>query len=390
VATARARHRLSPTVNEPERFDFVVLGGGFFGCCLALQLRELRPGCSIVLLERERQVMTRASYRNQARIHQGYHYPRSLLTAYRSRVNFARFVEDFSACVHSSFDHYYGIATIQSRINAAQFRTFCERIGAPLSRAPDAVRDLLDTALVEDVYAVEEPAFDAAILRDLLRSRLDASGVALRLGWEADRVERATGHEDGILVHATELSSQRRQRLHGAHVFACTYSNLNTLLAASGIDDIALKQELTEIALIEMPPELRGLGFTVMCGPFFSVMPFPDRGCHSLYHVRYARHASWFDGDVAASSQEILDEAPPRSNFPKMIKDASRYLPALAHARFLESSWEIRSLLPSSEIDDSRPILFRQDVGGIPNLVCVLGGKIDNVYDLQDELVKYL
>ena len=69
---------------------------------------------------------------------------------------------------------------------------------------------------------------------------------------------------------------------------------------------------------------------------------------------------------------------------------ASRYLPALADARLLDSNWEIRTLLPSSEIDDSRPILFQQDVGGIPNLVCVLGGKIDNVYDLREELINYL
>ena len=73
-----------------------------------------------------------------------------------------------------------------------------------------------------------------------------------------------------------------------------------------------------------------------------------------------------------------------------MIKDAVRYFPALADARFLESSWEVRTLLPASEADDSRPILFKRDVGGIKNLVCVLGGKIDNVYDLKGQLKEYL
>jgi len=377
-------------MSEPERFDFVILGGGFFGCCLALQLRELRPGCSVVLLEREPDLMTRASYRNQARIHQGYHYPHSLLTAYRSRVNFARFVADFPSCVYSSFEKYYGVGTIQSRISAAQFRTFCDRIGAPLSPAPEAVRDLLDPILVDDVYAVEEHAFDAVVLRGLLRRQLEEQAVPVRLGWEADRVERVDRPEDGIVVHATNRAAGHSERLQGNHVFVCTYSNINTLLAASGIDEIDLKHELTEIALIEAPPVLRDKGITVMCGPFFSVMPFPARGCHSLYHARYSRHASWRDCDAIPSSQEIFEQAARRSHFPEMLKDASRYLPALADARLLESSWEIRTLLPSSEIDDSRPILFRQDVGGIPNLVCVLGGKIDNVYDLRDELVRYL
>ena len=31
-----------------------------------------------------------------------------------------------------------------------------------------------------------------------------------------------------------------------------------------------------------------------------------------------------------------------------------------------------------------------RDVGGIRNLVCVLGGKLDNVYDLHEELANYI
>ena len=31
------------------------------------------------------------------------------------------------------------------------------------------------------------------------------------------------------------------------------------------------------MALVEAPPELDGLGVTVMDGPFFSMMPFPSR-----------------------------------------------------------------------------------------------------------------
>lgn len=377
-------------MSAAEQVDVVIVGGGFFGCFLTLRIRELRPDYSVVLLEREPDIMTRASYRNQARIHQGYHYPRSLLTAYRSRINFTRFVADYPECVQSSFDSYYAIGTIQSRVNAAQFKTFCERIGAPLSPASDTVRDLFDPGLVEDVYAVEEPVFDANILRQTLRRQLDDQAVAVRLGWQAERVERASGENGGIVVHTTGLASGREERIQAKHVFVCTYASINSLLAASDIEKIDLKQTLSEIALIEVPPPLTDMGITVMCGPFFSVIPFPALGCHSLSHVRYTHHVSWLDREVDANSMEIFDEAPRKSNFPSMIKDASRYLPALAGSRLLESSWEIKTLLPSSDMDASRPILFQRDVGGIPNLVCVLGGKLDNVYDLGEELANYL
>ncbi len=54
--------------------------------------------------------MSRASYNNQARVHNGYHYPRSILTALRSRISFPRFVDEFRDCVDSDFDKYYLIS----------------------------------------------------------------------------------------------------------------------------------------------------------------------------------------------------------------------------------------------------------------------------------------
>ena len=68
-----------------------------------------------------------------------------------------------------------------------------------------------------------------------------------------------------------------------------------------------------------------------------------------------------------------------------MVRDARRYLPCLSESRRTGSLWETKTVLPVSEADDSRPILFRAD-HGIPNLFCVLGAKIDNVYDILEEI----
>jgi hypothetical protein len=76
------------------RFDAVVIGGGFYGCNLARFLSNRWQ--RVVVVEKEPELLTRASYVNQARIHSGYHYPRSFLTALRSFFNFPRFVKDES------------------------------------------------------------------------------------------------------------------------------------------------------------------------------------------------------------------------------------------------------------------------------------------------------
>jgi hypothetical protein len=47
--------------------------------------------------------------------------------------------------------------------------------------------------------------------------------------------------------------------------------------------------------------------------------------------------------------------------------------------------WEVKTVLPMTEVDDSRPILFLKH-HGIPNHHLILGAKIDNVYDVVSEL----
>src|SRR5678815_1878237 len=167
------------------QLDAVVVGGGFYGARLALMLGEL--GHRVMLVEREAELMGRASLRNQARVHNGYHYPRSILTSLRSRMNYARFIDDYADCVDRSFPHYYAVGRRMSKITAAQFIEFCRRIGAPLSPAPTAVKRLFDDARIDSVFEVQECAFDAALLRRRLVRELGDEGVDVALGAEALR-----------------------------------------------------------------------------------------------------------------------------------------------------------------------------------------------------------
>src|ERR1700754_599973 len=105
------------------RYQFVIIGGGFFGCAVALHLR--RTGFErILLIEREADLLQRASYANQARVHNGYHYPRSFLTACRSRINLPRFCRDYDFAVRKDFVALYAVATSRSKVIPQQFERF--------------------------------------------------------------------------------------------------------------------------------------------------------------------------------------------------------------------------------------------------------------------------
>jgi len=155
---------------------------------------------------------------------------------------------------------------------------------------------------------------------------------------------------------------------------------------ASSLPIIPLKHESAEMALVEVPEPLKHLGVTVMCGPFFSLMPFPARDLHTLSHVRYTPHCYWQDTENSyLQTRENFGKMVRKTNYPYMIRDAARYMPLLKDCCHVDSVWEVKTVLPQSEVDDSRPILFKRDQG-LKNLICVLGAKIDNVYDIPQEL----
>lgn len=366
---------------DRQEANAVVIGGGFFGVEIAAMLAD-RLGGGVVLLEKELGLLQRASYNNQARIHGGYHYPRSVLTAWRSRVNHPRFLRDYAAAVMPGFQGYFAVGRQQSHVTAEQFRRFMERVGAPLAPAPAPIRDLFNADLVEDVWtATDESVFDAVKLKTLIAAKL-VGRATVRLGAAATAV-RADG--DRLILAYRDAAGDHE--IATRHVFNVTYSRLNCLLRDSGLPLIPLKQELTEMPLVSVPPEFGNLGVTMMCGPFFSLMPFPDKGSHTLSHVRYTPHHEWPDDATNhVEPHAHLERYQGRSHVQEMLHDASRFLPRLAACRPTDDSiWEVKTILPISETDDSRPILFRAN-WGLRGLHCILGGKIDNIYDILAEL----
>ncbi len=361
----------------------LVVGGGYFGMFVAEHLA--RQGCRVVLLEKNPDFMQRASFVNQARVHCGYHYPRSILTALRSRISFPRFVEDFHSCIYDEFEQYYLVGRVLGKITARQFQQFCGRIGAFCEPAPSKITRLVNPDLVEAVYLTREYAFDAVKLKKCMIERLHDAKVSYQLQCLVQRVRPLP---NGRLATDVRFGDGSESAM-GAfdHVFVCTYSMINALTIGSGTELIPLKHEMTELCLISVPQELEDRGITVMCGPFFSCMPFPAGRCHSFSHVRYTPHYEWMDSEPGAyvDAHEHCDRVVNRSAWRAMQRDAARYMPLFAETIYLQSLWEVKTILPRSESDDSRPILFRPN-HGMKGLHCIMGGKIDNVYDAVAEI----
>jgi hypothetical protein len=182
----------------------------------------------VFLCEREPKLMQRASYANQARVHNDYHYPRSVLTAVRSRVNFPRFAEEFRSAIVSAFDSLYAVARRSSKVSADQFYRSMRRIGAPIRPAPARLGALFDRSYVEAAFLTQEYVFNTATLCEI--TRVHQAGVRIQLHTSV----RGLGHDAVKLVVETEGPEGAGTRL-ADHVFCCGYAHLNAPAAGQRV-----------------------------------------------------------------------------------------------------------------------------------------------------------
>ena len=103
-----------------ERFDKIIIGAGLYGLYSALFC--CKKGENILVLEYDPAPFKRATYINQARVHQGYHYPRSISTAVKSAGYFERFNRDYDCCVNKEFDQIYATSSQYSWSDRKQFK----------------------------------------------------------------------------------------------------------------------------------------------------------------------------------------------------------------------------------------------------------------------------
>jgi glycine/D-amino acid oxidase-like deaminating enzyme len=361
-----------------------VIGGGLFGCYSAIVLAD--RGHDVVLIEQAESLLTRASFVNQARLHTGLHYPRSLLTATEALGHYRTFRSRYPEAVRD-FTQIYAVAAHNSRTTGSDFAAFIDRIGLPTDEV-DPDRWFRD-GTVSRAFAVEEPAFDARVLRRILTEHIaERSNITLRLG------ETVTGGTVGFDSSTVGLSTGETIEVEG--LILAVYAGTNALREVLGLTRLPLTFELTEVLLGRVSPELHNIGFTVMDGPFWSLMPFGHGEQVTLTSVGLTplRRSA---GEATFSCQSHRHDCTPLH-----LQDCStcpvRPLSAATHqqqqmAAFLRNAsaftptsslLTVKAVLTATEVDDARPTLVHKERDA--EVTTVFSGKVSTLFDLDEVL----
>lgn len=372
-----------------EKYDKIIIGAGLYGLYSALFCAK--RGQHVIVLECDPTPFRRATYINQARVHQGYHYPRSISTAMKSAGYFERFNKDYAFCVNQEFEQIYATSSQYSWSDGKQFKEFCKAANIPCEELHPG--NYFKEGMCDGVFRTREYTYDAMILKNYLLEELAKypTSVEIKYGVNITGIEKL---QDLYVINTDAKKSYKSE-----FVLNATYAGTNQILDMVGFEKFGIKYELCEIILCDVNDKLRNIGFTVMDGPFFSIMPFGKTGFHSLTSVTFTPHTTSYDSVPTFACQKKSDgfcstlhlgncnDCPvkPVTAFPYMEKLARKYMLDTYSFEYRSSLFSMKPILMSSEIDDSRPTVIRK-YSESPTFVGVLSGKINTVYDLDEVL----
>lgn len=370
-----------------KQTDYLIIGAGIYGLYSALYLAP--KGKKVTVLEYDPEAVSRATYINQARVHNGYHYPRSYSTAIKSAKYFERFNRDFDFAVNNSFRKIYATSKEYSLTSAEQFKKFSRYSNVPCEEIN--YREYFRGNVVDGAFETQEYAFDAIKIKEYFLEKLkEYRNVEIIYNIRIQEIEKRSNDYALIMENKDEFLSP--------FVLNATYASINQITEKLGYEKFKIKYEICEIILCSTSANLENVGITVMDGPFFSVMPFGLRGIHSLTSVTFTPHVTSYDALPTFDCQKGLSSCSPQqlgncNTCPNKPHTAWTYMSALAKKylrddidlEYKGSLFSMKPILMASELDDSRPTVIRA-FSENPTFISVLSGKINTIYDLEEVL----
>lgn len=373
-------------------YDKVIIGAGLYGLYAALfcAKRDER----VLVLEYDNAPFKRATYINQARVHMGYHYPRSYSTAIKSAGYFERFNKDYGFCIHQKFEQVYATSSTFSWTSAEQFKKFCAAANIRCDEV--SVNQYFNEEMCDGAFLTEEYTYDAQILKTYFLDELGQyPNVQMIYGVNLVKIEQKEQVYEITLLDGSVKQTN--------FILNATYAATNQVIGKCKTienDQFGIKYELCEIILCDVKERLKNIGITVMDGPFFSIMPFGKTGFHSLTSVTFTPHMTSYDKVPIFSCQAKLNGfcskeqlancndciAKPETAWSYMSNLARKYLKKSYGFTYYKSLYSMKPILKASELDDSRPTVIKIHTTS-PTFVSVLSGKINTVYDLDEILL---
>lgn len=385
--------------------NILVIGAGIYGLHVAELLKRNKIKHQVVAKEmyldyeeqfygRANEKISMASIANQARVHLGYHYPRSMETVDSCLKNFNKFTNEFKEELiePDTWNHLYGLADDkENKTDLKNWNKLKTKING-LFKEKDLPEDIKFKNL-QDLVNTNEKAVDT--FRMMERKTYNY-------------LKSKNGETQSIILDEIESTlkcgqyyyfklKSNNQLYKARYIFNCTYSGLKEIEKIFDQEtDLDVKYQLCELALfastIAEEDGLNGNALTVMDGPFASIMPFCYRNSinsklistWSLTSVCHTPHLTSLDFDE-------INQAYRKSITSKragMIETISKFTGDIDFdTKYKRSIYTIKTI--SNKVnDDGRCVEIHHNYDN--TFFSILSGKLSAIYELNDFMKEFV
>ncbi len=344
--------------------NIAVIGGGIFGCSIAVELAK--EGHKVTLFEKLPEILSGATTNSTNRLHLGLHYPRDLKTASQSKIGFADFEGRFPETVRRDFPNYYGIAKTNSKVSAEEFEWSALRSENSLFRVSlDEIADYgIATEEILRAWRCEEAVIDFPILQKILSRELQENDITLRVRCEILEVRH--DNNGWTLVDGSEQSEAFEV------VFRATYGSDRIGSTSAAVH--RRHYEYHKTIVLEVESSTPTFGMTVVDGDFMTILPqgFSDR---FLIYAPTKSVMAVATGNQYPNSWDIEGTFDERNAVEDLIQRTRQWAPGFDLRKVSAVLYAIRSIEANVKKTDRR-------VSSITeldhNFFDVLSGKIDH------------
>ncbi len=353
-----------------KRVKIAIIGAGVFGTNCAI---ELAKSHEITLFEKNKDILSEASFINQYRHHWGYHYPRSQSTVDDIQRSIKDFEKIYGNSVIREFPTYYAIAKKGSKVSAKEYTDFCDRNKLPYTiEYPDET--YLDRNKTSTCLKTFEPIYDFKTLKQTIRNLLGKRKVKLKL--ESEVIDGYIIENGKKILVIKDKKGKRKEEFD--YVINVTYARHNEFCRWFGFHIKPIRLDFVETLWMKL--NLPKMSFAIMDGPFTNMVPTGKKNIFTLVHIKESMLRRFVPRNGLVPKDIFLKK---RSRAKKIIERSAEWLPVIKKAKYMESHYVLRGVNAYREHDDARPSDIADYGFGCWS---VLGGKIINSVTLAKEM----
>ncbi len=374
-----------------EKYDIVIIGAGIYGMHIALN--NLFHNKKVLIIEKDNEMLTRASFVNQARLHNGYHYPRSEITARNSARYFEKFYKDYQFAINKESKSIYAISNHDSYTTKKEFEEFCNNVNIPYKEIDSST--YFNEQEVSATYETKEYVYDINLIKNKYEKEIsERNNIDI---YYNTYIETAKIQGEEYLLELSSFDEIKTKR-----VINTTYASVNQVNEIFNIKKFDIKYELAEVGIGNVSENLKNTAITIMDGPFFSIMPFGKTGKYSITSVCHTPHETSYrelpefkcqEKNLKCTKQQLENcnkcEYKPKSKVDSMLKLYKKFVKDEYEFLYKESLFAIKPILKMAENDDARPTIVIKHREK-PDFISCLSGKFNTIYILDEFIEKNL